>query len=135
MSIFWVGAMNLACLPAGIGLRVTREHFEAEAMGYTTKDVGDQLSYDVLATKGEEIIKVEVKGTTSNGSEVVLTRNEVKLHREDHPANALAIVRYIQLHRHDDGPTATGGELQLTMPWEVDDARLEPIAYRYSTGL
>ena len=104
-------------------------------MGYTTKDVGDQLSYDVLATNGEEIIKVEVKGTTSNGSEIVLTRNEVKLHRDDHPANALAIVRYIQLLRHEDGPTATGGELLLTMPWKVDDARLEPIAFRYSTGL
>ena len=99
------------------------------------KDVGDKESFDVLATRGDNTVKVEVKGTTSNGTEIVLTRNEVKLHKDDHPANALAIVSHIQLHRHDDGPTATGGKLDLTMPWEVDDARLEPIAYRYSTGL
>jgi hypothetical protein len=114
---------------------VTREHFESALMGYTTKDVGDKESFDILAIKSDETVKVEVKGTTSNGTEIVLTRNEVKLHKDDHPANALAIVRNIQLHRQDDGPTATGGELQLTMPWEIDDARLEPIAYRYSTGL
>jgi hypothetical protein len=114
---------------------VTREHFESAAMGYMTKDVGDKESFDVLATKGDDTVKVEVKGTTSNGTEIVLTRNEVNLHKDDHPANALAIVRHIELHRHDNGPTATGGELDLTMPWEVDDTRLEPIAYRYSTGL
>lgn len=116
-------------------VQVTRQYFESTHMGYLTKDVGDKESFDILATKSDEMVKVEVKGTTSNGTEIVLTRNEVKLHKDDHPANALAIVRNIKLHRHDDGPTATGGELHLTMPWEVDDARMEPIAYRYSTGL
>ncbi|WP_457062560.1 MrcB family domain-containing protein [Mycobacteroides abscessus] len=114
---------------------VTREHFESAALGYITKDVGDKESYDILAIKGGDTIKVEVKGTTSNGTEIVLTRNEVNLHKDNHPANALAIVRHIELHRQDDGPTATGGELHLVMPWKVNDARLEPIAYRYSTGL
>jgi hypothetical protein len=40
---------------------VTREHFEDE-LGYTTEDVGKYESYDVRASKGQEVVRVEVKG-------------------------------------------------------------------------
>ncbi len=77
-------------------------------MGYVVEDVGKTVSYDLRATKAGFVVKVEVKGTTSNGSEIVLTRNEVDVHKNDYPANALAIVRYIQLHRHNgEPPTAS----------------------------
>lgn len=59
-------------------VRVTRDHFEKE-LGYATEDVGATRPYDVHATKGPEVVKVEVKGTTTEGAEVVLTRNEVML--------------------------------------------------------
>lgn len=116
-------------------VQMVTAHFESEPMGYAVEDVGLRESYDLHATKADSIVKVEVKGTTSNGSEIVLTRNEVELHKYDHPANALAIVRNITLHR-DEGspPTASGGELIVEMPWMVDDDRLAPIAYRYRTG-
>lgn len=95
-------------------VQVTSAHFEAEHLGYAVEDVGQRESYDLHATKAGSIVKVEVKGTTSNGSEIILTRNEVELHQRDHPANALAIVRNIKLHRHKDtAPTVTGGELIL----------------------
>ena len=113
---------------------VTREHFESE-LGYETEDVGARLSYDVHATKGREIVKVEVKGTTTDGSAVVLTRNEVNLHRVEHPNNALAVVRSITLDRSGDRPIANGGELVLIMPWEIDEGGLTPIAYDYRTGI
>jgi hypothetical protein len=117
-------------------VEVTMEHFESGEMGYQVKDVGDRESYDVHATKAGETLKIEVKGTTSNGSEVILTRNEVDLHRKEHPANALAIVRDIKLNRiKDQPPTASGGELILRFPWPVEDDKLAPIAYRYTTGL
>jgi Protein NO VEIN, C-terminal len=115
---------------------LTTAHFESASMGYMVEDVGKTESYDLRATKAGLVVKVEVKGTTSNGSEIVLTRNEVDVHKADYPANALAIVRYIQLQRHNgEPPTASGGELILAMPWTVDDDRLAPIAYRYSTGI
>ena len=112
---------------------IVREHFEGE--GYETKDVGATESYDVHATRGLDVIKIEVKGTTTDGAAVVLTRNEVKLHRVEHPKNALAVVRRITLDRSGDEPVARGGELVLTMPWEIDLAALSPIAYDYRTGL
>jgi hypothetical protein len=115
-------------------VRLVRRHFK-DVLGYETKDVGATESYDVHATKGDSVIKVEVKGTTSEGAEVVLTANEVKLHLAEHPNNALAVVRRIGLDRSGDVPVATGGVLELTMAWEIDREHLEPIAYRYQTGL
>ena len=76
-----------------------------------------------------------MKGTTSDGAEIVLTANEVMLHLAEHPNNALAVVRRIILDRTDDGPVASGGEIELTMGWDLDRERLKPIAYRYRTGL
>jgi hypothetical protein len=114
-------------------VQVTREHFEKQ-LCYATEDVGKTESYDVRARKsGSEVIEVEVKGTTTNNSEVVLTRNEVNLHLADHPNTAFAFVRNITLDRSGDQPTASGGHLDLTMPWQLDPERLEPIVYRYRT--
>lgn len=113
---------------------VTREHFEHE-LGYQTEDVGKYRSYDVHATKGQQVVKVEVKGTTTDGAEVVLTFNEVNLHRAEHPNNALAVVRNITLDRRGDRPVASAGELILVMPWEIDEGELTPIAYNYRTSI
>jgi hypothetical protein len=114
-------------------VHVTRDHFEKK-LGYVTEDVGQTRSYDVHATKGDEAVKVEVKGTTTDGSRVVLTRNEVNLHLQEHPHNALAVVRNISLQRGDP-PVAQGGELILLMPWQIDRPDLDPIAYDYRTGI
>jgi hypothetical protein len=102
--------------------------------GMTSRMSGSPSSYDLHATKAGTILKVDVKGTTSNGSEIVLTRNEVELHQHDYPANALAIVHHIKLYRTKDAPpTASGGELILEMPWALKQDRLAPIAFRYTT--
>jgi Domain of unknown function (DUF3883) len=94
---------------------VTHAYFDG--LNYETNDVGSTESYDIKATKDGQTIKIEVKKTTSDGSDVVLTSNEVELHAGEHP-NA-----------------ATGGELVLEMPWKLEPDRLQPIAYRYHTGL
>lgn len=104
-------------------------------LDYVTKDVGSIESYDVHAVKDGKSIKVEVKGTTTDGSKVYLTANEVELHRAEYPNNALGIVRRIALDMSGDTPVATGGELELTIGWQIDDVRLRPIAYTYTTGL
>lgn len=115
-------------------VRVARDHFEQD-LGYATEDVGATASYDVHATKGHKVVKVEVKGTTTDGAAVVLTRNEVNLHLAEHPNNALAVVRGIILDRSGDEPAATGGDLALVMPWKIDITDLTPIAFDYQTGL
>jgi hypothetical protein len=61
-------------------MHLTRDYFENE-LGYSTKDVDKIASHDMHATKGGEVVKVEVKGTTIDGAEVVLTRKELNRHR------------------------------------------------------
>jgi hypothetical protein len=113
---------------------VATAHFEA--LGYDVEDVGDYRSYDLHATRADESLYVEVKGTTTNGSEVTLTRNEVALHKRAHPFNALAIVRAVRLTQAgNDDVVASGGELLVTTPWALDEGRLTPLVYSYSTGI
>ncbi|AQW53402.1 protein NO VEIN domain-containing protein [Streptomyces violaceusniger] len=52
------------------------EHFKAQ--GRTVKDVDATKSYDLELKRGDEKLHVEVKGTTSDGSQIILTRAEVE---------------------------------------------------------
>jgi hypothetical protein len=115
-------------------VRVVCEDLE-KRQGYTTEDVGKTRSYDIHATRGDEVLKVEVKGTTSDGASVTLTRNEVELHQAEHPGTALAVVRRIVLDRSGDKPVASGGVLEWVEAWPPVDERLKPIAYYFQTGL
>jgi hypothetical protein len=75
---------------------------------------------------------VEVKGTTSIGEQIVLTKNEVAVHRARHPNNALIIVYSITLTRTQDNPSAEGGELMMLSPWEIVGAQLRLLAFQYT---
>lgn len=114
-------------------VRVAAERFQT--LGYQVADVGAVESYDLDCRRGEERLYVEVKGTTAGGEAVVLTKNEVELHRAQYPNNALAVVRRIDLDRSAEPPVATGGELVLISPWKIDDAALTPLSYQYETGV
>jgi hypothetical protein len=106
-----------------------------ERLGFDVVDVGAWESFDLLARRGTETLFVEVKGTTSSGASVVLTRNEVALHREVFPSNALMVVSGICLANAGGEPVASGGVLRILWPWEVEDNRLTPVAFEYLTGL
>ncbi|MCB7137921.1 protein NO VEIN domain-containing protein [Cellulosimicrobium marinum] len=112
---------------------VATEHFEA--IGYQVANVGATASYDLDCRRGDEHLYVEVKGTTTGGEAVILTRNEVELHRATYPRNALALVRRIRLDRSCEPPAATDGELLLTQPWQIDDESLTALSYRFATGV
>ncbi|MDN3024699.1 DUF3578 domain-containing protein [Streptomyces sp. S.PB5] len=112
-------------------VRMATEHFEAQ--GWKVKDVGDKESFDLLLTRGERRLHVEVKGTTSAGLEVILTRAEVEKQRQYYPDNALIVVHSIELDRAGEEPRTSGGVLHCTSPWVVEDADLTVISYAYRT--
>ncbi|MFK0172421.1 MrcB family domain-containing protein [Streptomyces sp. NPDC090306] len=114
-------------------VRLATEHFEAE--GWSVKDVGATKSYDLHLTRGEERLHMEVKGTTSDGGQVILTRAEVESQREFAPANALVIVHSIALDRSVKPVTATGGVLHCTSPWQIEDDSLTVVSYIHRTSL
>jgi hypothetical protein len=104
-------------------------------LGFTVKDVGLKKSFDLDARGPDIRLKVEVKGTTSPGGEILLTANEVDLHTETFPNNASGIVHSIELDRNKDPPVASGGTLVFESPWNLRASNLKPMSYRYSTGL
>ena len=107
------------------------------AMDYFTRtgfsdvrDVGAQASYDLTMLKGGQIHFVEVKGTTGSGGVISLTRNEVDVHQQYYPRNAIAVVSGIKLAR-GESPAASGGTIRVIQPWKVESSELEPLTFEY----
>jgi hypothetical protein len=112
-------------------MQIARTHLESE--GWTVEDTSSTKPYDFHCTRGDVELFVEVKGTTSLGTSVLLTRNEVEHHKSVHPQNALAVVARIDL----SGPgknMASGGQLHFVSPWRIIDEDLKVLAYTYSVG-
>ncbi|MGA5870691.1 MrcB family domain-containing protein [Streptomyces cinereoruber] len=115
------------------GVDVASEFFAVQ--GWKVQDVGARESFDLLLKRGDERLHVEVKGTTSAGHDVILTRAEVEKQRKYYPNNALVIVHSIHLDRTGDEPIASGGALHCTSPWEIADEDLSVISYAYRTAV
>jgi hypothetical protein len=113
---------------------MTRAKVHLRELGWRVHDVSLTHPYDFDCSRGEERLIVEVKGTTSAGSQIVITRNEVGAQRAHHPNNALIVVHSINLIRAPNLPTAEGGELVMITPWYIEDRQLEPIAFQYTTS-
>jgi ATP-dependent phosphoenolpyruvate carboxykinase len=98
--------------------------------GFEWRDVHKKKPYDFEASKSGDQYIVEVKGTTGAPSSVILTKNEVQVHREQFPLNMLLVVHGIELSL--DRQRAGGGLLHPLNPWEIADSRLEPLSFRYA---
>jgi len=79
---------------------------------------------------GDGELRVEVKGTTSDGSVILLTSGEVVQARAD-GATALYVLSGIDVTENGGTFTASGGEERVIANWEIVDSDLAPLAYRY----
>lgn len=105
-----------------------------ENLGWTVKRIG--APYDLKCTRGDEYLRVEVKGTTGAAGEVELTVNEVASARE-HPSE-LFVVSNIYARpskdEEDDGGldfVATGGRAHVLHAWEPLEDDLSATRYCY----
>lgn len=112
------------------GMAVAHEWLIAN--GYSVRDVSSTESYDFEATSDGKRLFVEIKATTGMGDEILMTRNEVELHRSSHPNNMLIVVHSIKLDRTGLKPVATGGSPRVVHPWFLDATRLRPMSYQYA---
>ena len=109
-------------------MELTQVWFESN--GYAVKDTSANQSYDLLASKDNITTKVEVKGTTSSDpSAILMTANEVDLHRSEKGLTTLAIVSDIKLVKSTP-PTASGGRLEVLLGWDIDQWLTTPTAFR-----
>lgn len=101
--------------------------------GFACKDTSATEPFDLLAVRDSVPIKVEVKGTTSDLCDsVLMTKNEVELHRNEKGQTGLIIVSRIRLSRENDIPTADGGTIEALLGWDIDQWIAEPIAFKIS---
>lgn len=118
----------------GAERRAIEKHAMDLAMDYfrskwgSVKDVSNNSSYDLHCRSGSEELRVEVKGTTAEGCQIILTKNEVAVARE--PGYALFVLSNIALVRSNGKePIASGGSARLFSPWSPSDQALRPISY------
>jgi hypothetical protein len=105
------------------------------SQGYKVNNTAATKPYDFKASKGDEILFVEVKGTTSDSAEAILmTHGEVALHREEKGRTALMIVTAIRLRKDKENPEAFSGTLEALIGWNIDEWLLNPTAFRVSRG-
>lgn len=102
---------------------------ELRHLGWSLRDVSTTASYDFHCTRGADVLRVEVKGTTGDGSQVLLTRGEVMAARRYTPQTALYVVSKIEL---DANGNTAGGDLHCLHPWAPAAAHLEPIGFVYT---
>jgi hypothetical protein len=88
-------------------------------------DVSATKPFDLLCREGDRELRVEVKGTTSLGLSVLLTRNEVQHARENSGRVALFVVSNIVTNVSG----CTGGKIHILDPWDIQNYELEPIAF------
>lgn len=99
--------------------------------GYGVRDTSASSPFDFEATLSTTRIKVEVKGTTSDRADgILMTANEVKLHRTEKGKTALIIVSSIRLSEKDGDYSGSGGTVEWLLGWDIDEWLHEPTAFR-----
>ncbi|WP_224368478.1 EVE domain-containing protein [Hyalangium versicolor] len=100
-------------------------HFVAQ--GYTVKRLGKP--YDLLCTNEGVTLYVEVKGTQMDGTEVLLTPNEVAFAREHRETMALFVLHSVSIESVDGTVQASGGTVRILQPWDPDAGELLPVGF------
>jgi hypothetical protein len=95
------------------------------------EDTSRSQPYDVRAAAEGLEIRVEVKGSTGTGTEILLTAGEVANARGDRWRTDLFLVTNIQATPTPSGPQARGGDVRVIEGWKPLDEHLSPTVFRY----
>ncbi|MDB4724710.1 DUF3883 domain-containing protein [Planctomycetota bacterium] len=111
-------------------MSLAETHFES--LGYSWEDTSANKPYDLVARRGEKRLFVEVKGTTTEGEKVFLTKNEIA-HARSHAGDCvLFMVRRIAVTGSEaDGFHTQGGEQHLVQPWVPASEDLTALSFQY----
>lgn len=122
--------------------KVDRKLIEQHAMdralaffGQKAEDVSKTQSYDIHMNLGSHHCFIEVKGTQTNGNEVILTKNEVKFMKQalkNGYDTILFVVFNISLKGRGKNRRAYGGKERIIQPFDIRDTSLTPLSYKYT---
>jgi Domain of unknown function (DUF3883) len=111
-------------------MRAASKFFASQ--GYTVDDCSASNPYDLCCRKNGRTVYVEVKGTQTAGTEIILTPGEVEFSKSHQPQMALFILHSIKVSAETKTPSA--GQQLLISPWNVSNGQLKPISYKYAVG-
>jgi len=102
-------------------------------LGYEVQDCSGlrNLGYDYRCTKGKEVIESEVKGTTTNGDSVLLTRNEVDNAKTTNHRADLFIVYAQDIVVVEGEYKVLSSKTNLIENWLPKDQDLEALSFSY----
>ncbi|CAN2188560.1 Domain of unknown function DUF3883 [Candidatus Nanopelagicaceae bacterium] len=100
--------------------------------GYQVERYGKP--FDLLAVKGEEVLKVEVKGKSEYATSVEVTVNEVEVakNQKNEYRTLLAVVDGIDLVNNDGKWTGSNGRLRLWWDLVFSEESLYPTKYLFT---
>jgi hypothetical protein len=103
-----------------------------EGLGYKVEKFGKP--FDFLATRGDEKVKVEVKGKQELAVSVEVTTNEVEVARNSDGAHRtlLAVVDRIEIKQIQGHWRGSGGQLRTWWDMPFDEASLFPTRYQFT---
>jgi len=103
-----------------------------EAQGFMVEDASRTRPFDLHCHRGSEEVRVEVKGTRSEGTEILVTAAEIVNARGDRWRTDLFIVGLIEVTRATDGTLlGRGGAPRVIEGWRPEDSDLIPTQFRY----
>ncbi|HLL06437.1 MAG TPA: DUF3883 domain-containing protein [Myxococcaceae bacterium] len=113
-------------------MKRARDYFQQERGFTDLKDVSRTRPYDFLGWDGEREVYIEVKGTQTAGSTILLTPNEVEFARRNKSQMALFVVHSMKVRDVDGEVHVEGGEERVSWPWDVENGQLTPVKFAYS---
>ncbi|GIW78576.1 MAG: hypothetical protein KatS3mg105_0383 [Gemmatales bacterium] len=108
-------------------MNAAKRHFKSQ--GYEVEDRSKNGPYDLRCTRKKELLYVEVKGTQTQGEDIILTSGEVQFARRNKANMALFILHSIKISEKDK--SLTNGTISIIVPWDVDEGNLVPISFCY----
>jgi hypothetical protein len=110
-------------------MNAAKRHFES--LGYEWEDHSKGEPYDLRCSRAQEVLYVEVKGTQTDGREIILTAGEVEFGRRHKGQMGLFVLHSIEVSEEDGGFVMGKGERRLILPWDVELSTLKPVSFVY----
>jgi hypothetical protein len=110
-------------------MKAAADHFASA--GFRIEDTHANRPYDLVGRRDGRTLYIEVKGTTTAGEKVFLTRNEVE-HARRHAADmALYVLHDIEVEGDWDSVAVSGGVPRILQPWDVEAGSLGALQFEY----
>ncbi|MGA2541968.1 MAG: DUF3883 domain-containing protein [Verrucomicrobiota bacterium] len=106
-----------------------KTHFES--LEFVREDRSKNHPYDLHCRRGKEFLYVEVKGTQTDGEQIILTNGELEFARSHKGQMALFILHSITVSEVGGDYHLAGGERRPILPWDVDHGWLKPLSFMY----